>query len=600
MIMYNLCIKKQFIMILLVIGLIYVYMAPINAQEQFMPRSYSANEDNASIISGSVGVAMDNSDNSIVDDTGNNRIQVFDSAGVFLSNFAATGAINEQFRNTSLGVTIESTNHTSLRIPVSTESGSSIHTVARPETPDAGKDGTHSLNHPFDIRDKQVRMIQAKIFSRQGLYAKSLNVYRSLLKDFPDDEGVWMNYIDTLVNFSDYDLALAKINKLLENNPSNLEAKKIKARIYYEQGKYKWSYDIYESILKQNQMERGVWSDYAFAKLNAGDWTDALNYFSMILEHDYENKTALQGISEIQKAHRPRLEIGYRSYTQSEDDVINTSSSIYTRHITKNTLFSLDYDHIDVDRPSDPEFGINSFDLTIDDTIFRLHHRFSEKWEAEIGGGFYLGLDDGFSFLTGLDYKILENGLLRADYFHNRPWYDPLDAADLDGSFNEVNLSFDWSFLKAWGLFLGVKQLDYFIDGSKDYGQERGFTGILTRKFETAKGIPDFYLSYSFQRSIFDFEEKNFRPVSMIKSEQRHAVSFNLEHWLSERCAIFLAGSVSKDLDRELNAFGYSPGVKIKLGKNLEFVFNYDFSSESSNAGGGVTEAFSFLLKSKL
>lgn len=538
MIMYKLCIEKQFIQILLVIGLIYVYMAPINAQEQF--------------------------------------------------------------RNTPLGVTIESTNHTSLRIPVNTESGSSIHTVARPETSDAGEDGTHSLNHPFDIRDKQVRIIQARILSRQGLYVKSLNTYKSLLKDFPDDEIIWINYIDTLVNFSDYDLALAKINKLLENNPSNLEAKKIKARIYYEQGKYKWSYDIYESILKQNQMERGVWSDYAFAKLNAGDWTDALNYFSMILEHDPENKTALQGISEIQKAHRPRLEIGYRSLTQSEDDVINTSSSIYTRHITKNTLFSLNYDHIDVDRPSDPEFGINSLDLAIDDTRFRLRHQFNEQWEAEIGGGFYLGLNDGFSFLTGLDHKIMENGWLRVHYFHNRPWYDPLDAADHDGNFNEAKFSFDWSLLKVWGLFLGIEQLDYFIDSSKDYGQKRGFTGILTRKFETSKGIPDFYLSYSFHRSLFDFEDKAFRPVSMVKSEQRHAISFDLEHWLSERCAISLAGSVSKDLDRELEAFSYSPGVKFRLRKGFELVFSYYFSSESSNAGGGETEAFNFLLKLKL
>lgn len=574
-------------------------MTPINAREQFTHESYSAIEDDASIISGSAGVATDNTDNIIVDDMDNNRFQVFDSAGLFLSNTAASGAINEQLSNT-LGEMTENANHKSSSIPASTKSVSSTYIVAGVETPDAGKDRTHSSNHPFDIRDKQVRMIQAKIFSRQGLYVKSLNIYKSLIKDFPNDEAIWLNYIDTLVNLSDYDLALAKINKLLENNPSNLEAKKIKARIYYEQGKYKWSYDIYESILKQNRMEREVWSDYAFAKLNAGDWADALNYYNMILEHDPENKTALQGINEIQNAHRPRMEMGYRSYTQSEDDVINTSSAIYTRHVTKNTLFSLDYDHIDVVRSSDPEFGINSFDLKIDDTIFRLRHQFNEQWEAEIGGGFYLGLDDGFSFLTGLDYKILGNGLLRANYFHRRPWYNPLEAANLDGSFNEARISFDWSFSEVWGLFLGVEQMNYFIDGSKDYGQERGFTGILTRKFETAKGIPDFYLSYSFQRSIFDYEEKDFRPVPMVKSRQRHALSFNLEHWLSKRWAITLAGSVSKDLDRELNAFGYSPGIKIKLGKMFEFVFNYDFSSASSNVGGGKTETFNFLLKSKL
>ena len=320
----------------------------------------------------------------------------------------------------------------------------------------------------------------------------------------------------------------------------------------------------------------------------------------MILEHDYENKTALQSIYEIQKAHRPGLETGYRSFTQSEDDVISTSSVIYTRHITNDTLFSLDYDHIKVNRPSDTRFGINSLDLTIDDARFRLRHHFNEQWEGEIGGGFYSGLDGGFSFLTGLDYKVLENGWLRVDYLHNRPWYDPLEAANLDGNFNEVTISFDWSFSKVWGLFLGVERLDYFIDGSRDYGGKRSFTGILTRRFETPKDIPDLYLSYSFTRSIFDFEEDNFRPIAMIKSEERHALSFNLEHWLSKRYAITISGSVSKDLDRKLEAWSYSPGVKIKLGKRFEFVFNYDFSTESANVGGGETEAFNFLLKSRL
>jgi tetratricopeptide (TPR) repeat protein len=489
--------------------------------------------------------------------------------------------------------------------------------LARPEKPYAVKDETDRHNYSsdtvtlppvsdsqdeiylIDVGDKQVRMIQAKIFSRQGLYAKSLNIYKSLLKDFPDDEVVWINYIDTLVSFSDYDLALDKIDKFLENNPSNIEAKKIKARIYYEQGKYKWTYDIYESVLKQNRLERGVWSDYAFAKLNAGDWSGALNYFSKILEHDYENKTALQSTYEIQKAHRPGLKVGYRSYIQEDDNIISTSSTHYTRHITNDTLFSVDYDHIMVDRPSDSEFGTNSLDLTVDDTRFRLRHHFNKQWEGEIGGGFYFGLDESFSFFTGMDYKISKTGWLRVDYFYNHPWYDPLDAADLDGSFSEIKFSFDWSFLKVWGLFLGVEQLDYLIDGSKDYGEKRGFTGILTRKFETAKGIPDLYLSYSFTRSIFDFEDR-FRPIDMVKSEQRHSISFSLEHWLSNRFAISLAGSVSKDLDRELNAFSYSPGVKFRIGKGVDLGFSYEYSSESANSGGGETEAFNFLLKSKL
>ncbi|MDR4505561.1 MAG: hypothetical protein MRK01_12345 [Candidatus Scalindua sp.] len=452
----------------------------------------------------------------------------------------------------------------------------------------------------IDSGERQMNMIQAKIFSRQGLYRKSLHRYRFLLKDFPDDEGILMDYIDTLVNFSDYNLALTKVNKLIEKDPTNLEANKMKARIYNEQGKYKWTYDIYESILRQNRLEKSAWSDYASAKMNAGDWPEALNYFSQVLEHDYENRTALQNIYDIQHAHRPGLETGYRTYNQGKNNSINTHSVVYSRHVTKDTLFSLDYDHITVNRPSVPESGINPLDLTTDYSKFQLRHRFNRRLEGNIGGGYYFGFDDGFSFHTGMDYRIGETGLLRANYFLNSPWYDPLEAANRDGSFNEVEFSSDWNFLKVWGLFLGVKQLDYCIDGSREYGTKRSFTGIVTRKVKIADSIPEFYLSYSYYRSIFDYEERDLMPIAMVESEKKHTVSFNVEHWMSKRCAVILAGSVSKDLDRKLNGWSYNPGLRIKIGKRFEFFLNYNFSSESANAGGGETNAFSFMLRSKL
>lgn len=480
-----------------------------------------------------------------------------------------------------------------------TEEGAYVFNYS-PETKIPSFSGSPNEGEMIDEGERQMNVIQAKIFSRQGLYEKALNIYRFLLKDFPDDEGIWMDYIDTLVNISDYDHALMRANRLIEKDPTNIEVNKIKARIYHEQGKYKWTYDIYESILRQNRLERSAWSDYASAKMNAGDWPEALNYYSKIVEHDYENRTALQNIYEIQNAHRPTVETGYRTYTQGDDNTITTHSVAYSSYITKDTQLSLHYDHIMVERPSVPEFSINSLDLAIDDTTFELHHRFHKRLEGEIGGGYYFGLDDSFSFHTGMAYRIGENGWLRAHYFLNRPWYDPLEAANLDGDFNEFDFSYDGNFLKDWGVFLGVKQLDYFIEGSREYGEKRSFTGIVTRRFKIANSVPEFYLSYSYYRSIFDYEESDLRQIAMVESEKKHTVSFNVEHWLSKRCAVSLAGSVSKDLDRKLNGWSYNPGLRIQIGKRFELFLNYNFSSESANAGGGETDAFSFMLRSKL
>ena len=48
------------------------------------------------------------------------------------------------------------------------------------------------------------------------------------------DEEIWEEYIETLVNASQYEAAQTEIRNLLQENPENIRAKRIQSRIYTE------------------------------------------------------------------------------------------------------------------------------------------------------------------------------------------------------------------------------------------------------------------------------------------------------------------------------------------------------------------------------
>jgi len=436
------------------------------------------------------------------------------------------------------------------------------------------------------VDKKQMELIEARIFSRQGLYEKSLKIYQSLRRRYPQDEEVWEDYIETLVNYADYDLALEELNRLFKKNPSSLRGQRIQAQIFNELRQYRWSYPIYENIISQYQKDAGLWADYANARQEAGEWAAALNYYCRVIELDPENTAALRSVHDILREHRPRLETGYRDNIQEGGNTHTKTLAVhYTAPLGRRTSLDVAYDRIDIQRSQQPD--IAAVDQSVDDFMTRLHHGLGRDWQVTVGGGTYRGLGDRNSFLFGFDYRIDTSAQLQADYARHRPWYDPIEAANFKGYFNRGTVRFDKSFDGAWGLYLEASQYDYVVNDVTNYGRKRTFTGILSRRVSEH---PDLSVSYSFYRSAFGYDNVNFAPVPMIESESVHSLNLALEHWLCTYWACSLTGGLRRDTSRSIRSWYFSPGLKIRFGNRVEAELNYEYSSEAQTAGGGETE----------
>ena len=451
---------------------------------------------------------------------------------------------------------------------------------------------------PMPPDERQVDLIRARIFSRKGFYEKALHLYRDLRKRYPADEEIWEDYIETLANNGSYDLALAEIDGLLQKNPSNLRGQRIKARIYYEVGLFGWTFPIYENILKSYERDVGIWSDYAFARQGSGQWALGLDYLCRVLELDPDNKDALRTIHEILREHRPRFETGFRPYVQESDDSqIDISFFRYTQHVTRKTNIDLDYSRISAYRPGGP--GLFPVDRHIRDLTLRLRHRFDQRWDARVGGGFYSGVGGGGAFFLGLGYSFPERGTIRASYLSRRPWYDPIEAAGLDGYYDRGSLSFNWDFGPAWGLYLGAYEGKYYAKGPDNgavtrFGRRRSLTGILTRRLSDN---PDLSVSYSYYRSKFDFRYDDYRPIPMMESEKIHSLSFDYQHWPCTYWGFSLSGGFRRHMVKENNSWYALPGIRVRLGNRIESGLSYEYSTESETERGGKTETLYFDIK---
>jgi len=439
---------------------------------------------------------------------------------------------------------------------------------------------------------RQVSLIKARILSRKGLYRDSLKVYKWLRIKYPKDTEIWNDYIETLINNSDYELALDEVNSLLKSYPLDIRGIRLKARIFQELGRYDWSCHLFEDILQREGRNSGLWSDYGYACEYEGRWSDALRAFCRVLEIDPENRYVLRSVHQILREHRPRVEISFKSYRQPEDTLTDTLYLYYRRHLTERCFLAIIHKRISIERPS--LAWSPSIDYSLHDTEMFLQFQPYRRWQGECGIGIYSGLGNGVPSMIRISYKPVKRSHLHAKYSRRQPWYDPVDAARYDGYYNKASLSFDWHFQDKWGLYFATELRNYFIKDSKLYGKKKEFTGILTRKLLER---PNLIVGYSFYRALFDYKDDANTQILMLKSEGVHSLSFRVEHNLSNYILVSLSAGIRRHVIRDIKSYYIFPGIKVRIGNRIETFFDYEYSSESSIAVEGKTQTLNIRLR---
>lgn len=433
--------------------------------------------------------------------------------------------------------------------------------------------------------EKQMDTIRARILSRQGRILESLNLYRDLRARFPGDKEIWIDFIETLVNEAFYEAAEQELGAFLDRYPGDLRALRIQARVFFEQGRFASTYPVYDRLLEIFPEDAGIWSDYGYARQEDRDWAGALRCFSTALELDPANEETLRSVHGILREHLPRADAGYRIYRQEEGDAEWATAFLrYERHLTEATWWTLAYDRVHMDRPE--QRFLPAVSETLHDASLGVAYTFNRFVTGRAGAGLFSGVGGGGRWFLGLEARPLSNLVLRADYAHNRPWYDPLEAVAEEGREHRWRLSGEWTGWDPWMVYVQAEQSDYEVRDLADYGRQRGILGMISRRFGDN---PFFLLSYTHARERFEYASETFRPVLLIEREVVHGISALFEHRPCTYWTYRLAGGIRRDTARDLDSWYVRPEVVVRMGNRVEARFAFEHSSEAGTVTGGTT-----------
>lgn len=437
---------------------------------------------------------------------------------------------------------------------------------------------------PEPILERQMSLMEARILSRQGDLPKSLALYERLRKEYPDDQEVYEDFIETLAANEQYERVLFELVRFRKKFGATSRSERIEAGIYAELSRPQYGLDILERAQRGNPNDIGLWSDVGIQRQASRDASGAIQAFSHVLEQDPENQNAKDALHQLLLERMPRTEVGFSLYDQGQRTTTSTYSVSHFAPVGDRARLFTEYDQVHVRRPSDED------NITADLGVLGARVEYDATRDLMLEGGLqtYAGMGGGLSPMAGLRYSFGDYGSLRANYAYHLPWYDEIEAAGQKGSQDRLRLEYELPFRQVWTAYIGYERENYRL-GDTDYGNRWSATGSLTRRFWQN---PDVYLTYTFQRAEFGYAESDYVPFEMLRRELSHAGTLTVTKQVTNWLEATVAAGIKHDYERRVEALTLSPRLVYHPIERLRVTLGWDYSSEASTLAGGESNNF--------
>lgn len=428
------------------------------------------------------------------------------------------------------------------------------------------------------IQERQMSLMEARILSRQGDYPKSLAIYERLRTDFPDDQEVYEDFLETLAANNDFERVLFELVRFRKKFGVTSRSERIESGIYAELKRPQYGLEILERAMRGNPSDTGLWSDLGIQRQASKDVNGAIQAFNTVLEADPDNQAAKEALHALLLEKRPRIEAGVNIYDQGKKAVTSTYSLGYSMATGDNTRMFLDYQNINVHRPSDA----NTIDENLNLVGVRLEHELTRNLSLEAGLQSYIGLGDGLSPMAGFRYDLDDYGKFHANYAYHLPWYDDIDAASLHGTKNRLHLEYELPFRDVWVAYASYQHDAYGITAKDDLGYRWEATGSLTRRFWRN---PDVFLTYTLQRA--ESQPNVNIPFQLVRRELSHTGTITVAKQLLPWLEASVRTGIKRETEFSTESLMLSPQLVIRPIERLKLTLGWDYTSQNTNVVRG-------------
>ncbi|SMF09180.1 SPOR domain-containing protein [Desulfovibrio gilichinskyi] len=437
-----------------------------------------------------------------------------------------------------------------------------------------------------DVSNLQRKIILTRIMIRRGYISDGIRMYEELVKTHPEDMNLREEYISTLIDNEEYNKAGSLLQSWLEDDPAASGALSLSSRIKFLTGDYSQQQASLNYLLKLRPGDTDALSSRAYGRQDDGDWLGAIESFSELIDRDPENVDARQALSGLLKQHRPRLNLTPRVYLQTNDTITTSMNTNFSMQLDELTRGEFIYDFTQIYRPAGD--GIEKVDKTVNRGAFLFRRDLTRTFTGILGVGAFEGTAEGFTGALGFDWLVSDSGPLSLMLDYNNPWTDEPSAANYKGRYNQISMTYDGFYNDTWGLFMNGQVRQYVVDNDRLYGTKGVYNVILTRKL---LDNPELYVSYSYYRSHFKYDDDNYTPIAMVQNESIHTLSTSFSKWFCDSIGMQVSGGIRQDEFKSSPSYFASPNLLMKLGERWEFNAGYEYSSDSGLVGGGESQA---------
>ncbi|MGE4553056.1 MAG: tetratricopeptide repeat protein [Desulfovibrionaceae bacterium] len=440
-------------------------------------------------------------------------------------------------------------------------------------------------DEPVSPQERQMALMEARILSRQGDLPKSLALYEQERREYPDDQEVYEDYLETLAGSGEYERLFYELERFRRTFGHTPRSERIEAGVYAALGRPQYGLDVLERAQRGNPSDMGIWSDIGFQRQAARDVNGAIQAFSEVLDHDPDNQAAREALHGLLLEQRPRSEVGFNYYDQGQGAATSTASLECSMPVGDDTRLFTEYDQVHVSRSG----GGEHLDADIGVLGARLEHRPTRDLTLMAGIQPYIGLGDGLAPMAGLRYDLEDYGRVSANYAYHLPWYDEIQAAGLRGNQDRLRLEYELPFRQVWTAYAAYERENYRL-GDDDFGSRWEATGSLSRRVWEN---PDVYLTYTFQRAEFSNDYGDGVPFEMIHRELSHTGTVTVVKELTDWLEASVSGGIKHDYERHVEALMLSPRLVYHPLARLRVSLGWDYSSESDSSLSGETNNYS-------
>ena len=446
---------------------------------------------------------------------------------------------------------------------------------------------------PFNADNRQAALIIARSTFMQGDHEGARAMYRVLLTQYGPDEEIVAGYVDTLLEGRRWAEAESELAAWRVRSPQSLDAVRQTARLYLlmadENGNYEAAFPWLETILEQTPEDTDIKSDYAYARLNAGDWNGALALFSDVLDADPGNADAAEAVRIICRDHSPQLRADFRSEVQTGNISINTLETEYSRQLNPAWRLAVSEERSSIHRKGNNQ-GTTGIATEILRHSVRARNDINTRWSLLSGISYFSGKAEGMGAEAGFERRDLLGGTLSLEGELNAPWLSTLDAVDREGTTDTYTARYERPLNDFWSMSASAGAVRYSLENISGYSWQEREEFALTRSI---RYLPDLSASYIFTRTRQHYRQNDpaERPVDLVDKEDIHALRLEMLHWYNDYVALRAFGSAGYDVFRPSPLFGAGCGLRFRLGERIDLDAGFEYNNDTGQVGGGEAKA---------